>query len=133
MQPAVDAVDELGDGLASGLQRLEDLVFPLCAMLQVLVDQFRDVLDDRSVAWQEPRRRELANAAQGCEVFREVAAFAGRDDDRSAAPGEIAAVEVACLFVEEAEVVRRVAGVCSATSRVSPAAMISASRRRSGG
>jgi hypothetical protein len=33
-----------------------------------------------------------------------------QDDDRSAAPGEIAAVEVACLFVEEAEVVGRVAG-----------------------
>ena len=84
--------------------------FPLGAMLQILVDQRRDVLDDRSVAGEKPGGREIADAAQRREVFREVAALAGGDDDRSSTPGEIAAVEVARLFVEEAEVVRRVAG-----------------------
>ena len=62
------------------------------------------------VAGEKPGGREIPDAAQRCEVFREIAALAGGDDDRSSTPGEIAAVEVARLFVEEAEVVRRVAG-----------------------
>ena len=79
-------------------------------MPQILVDQRRDVLDDRAVAGQKPGGREIADAAQRCEVLREIAALAGGNDDGAAAPGEVAAVEVACRFVEETEVVRRVAG-----------------------
>ena len=110
VQAGVDAVDERTDGLGAGRQRLEHLLFALGAMLQVLVDQPCDVLDDRSVAGEKPGWREVPDPAQRSEVFRKVAPLAGGDDDRSPAPGEIAAVEIARLFVEEAEMVRRVPG-----------------------
>ena len=110
MQAGVDAVDDLGDGLTAGCQRLEHLLFTLGAMLQVLVDQRRT----SSITGPWPGRqagwREIADAAQRRQVLREIAAFAGRDDDGAAAPGEVAAIEIARRLVEEAEVVGRVAG-----------------------
>ena len=59
MQPGVDAIDDLADSLAAGRQRLEHLLFTLGAMLQILVDQLRDVLDHRSVAGEKPGGGEI--------------------------------------------------------------------------
>src|SRR6185503_9120423 len=50
MEPAVDAIDDVGDGAAPRRDRLEYLRLAFLPVLQVPVDQRRGVVDNRSMA-----------------------------------------------------------------------------------
>ena len=78
-------------------------------MRDVLVDERRRIVDDRAVSRQQPARREIAHELQRREVGPQVAALPRRNDDRPSLAREVAAVEIAGLAIEEAEMIRGVA------------------------
>jgi hypothetical protein len=76
----------------------------------VLVDEGSRIVHDRPMARQQAARTELPDQRQRREVGPQVPALPGRNDDGAPLAGEIAAVEIAGLAIEEAEMIRRVTG-----------------------
>jgi hypothetical protein len=76
-------------------------------VLEVLVDQRRRVIDNRSVTGQQPLRCELPHEPEGRQVSPQVTALLRGNDDGASLAREIAAVKVSGLAIEETEVVGR--------------------------
>ena len=65
-------------------------------------------VDDEAVTRQQPPRGQFSNEEEGRQVLPQVAPLARRNDDRSSSPDEIAAIQIARVLVEKAQVIRRV-------------------------
>ena len=85
----------------------DHLGFPLGAMRHVFIDQPAGVVDDGAMARQQAPGQQVPYPCERVQVVAQVAALACGDDNRSAGPNEISAIQVPRALVEKTQMVRR--------------------------
>ena len=90
----VNDSDDLRNRARTIIESRQDLRVPVGTMANVLVDERRGIIHDRSMTGQQPPRTQIPNALQGAEVFRQVAAASRRDHDCAANSQQVATEDV---------------------------------------